>query len=84
MVTQSTVPQAVFTPRFDGQTLVLDYKNGERRFVVGRDDRDPNVKAAQTLWPAARVDIAAPPPAGDAEITQWLVRTRASAQCDLA
>jgi hypothetical protein len=36
--TESTVPQTVFTPRFDGQNLVLDYRNGERRFVFGPDD----------------------------------------------
>jgi hypothetical protein len=37
-VLQRSVPQTLFTPRLDGNTLVLDYRDGERRFIYSRDE----------------------------------------------
>jgi hypothetical protein len=37
-------------------------------------DVTPKVAAAQSLWPAARVESALPPPAGDTTIKEWLGR----------
>jgi hypothetical protein len=37
-VVHATREQIPFTYRPDGANLVLDYRNGERRFVFGRDD----------------------------------------------
>jgi len=35
-------------------------------------DPAPKVAAVQSLWPSARIDTAAPPPAGNDVIREWL------------
>jgi hypothetical protein len=37
-------------------------------------DLAPKLAAAQTLWPTARVECAAPPPEGDDVMAEWLAR----------
>lgn len=37
-VVQTQTPYTRFTPRMDGQTLVLDYNNGERSFRFSKDE----------------------------------------------